>query len=196
MKIKRALRGIIYFLLMKFSKKEGNSKVLLNTKKATSMEPFYSLQAVKNNGKAFPLLSLRGKKVLIVNTASECGYTPQYDELQKLYEEYKDKLEILGFPANDFGEQEKGSDEEIAKFCKINYGVSFPIMKKGTVIKTEAQNAVFKWLTNSKNNGWNDQAPVWNFCKYLVDENGALTAFFGPAVSPMSKEIIDAVTAK
>lgn len=196
MNIKKSFSRLIYFILMKFGVKRENSKVLMNNNQTKSLEPFFSLDATRNNGKNFPFLSLRGKKVLIVNTASECGYTPQYAELEKLYEENKNKLTILGFPSNDFGEQEKGSDDDIAKFCKINYGVTFPIMKKSTVLKGDKQNDIFKWLTNSKKNGWNDQAPMWNFCKYLVDEDGALLAFFGPSVSPLSDEILDKIKGK
>ena len=128
-------------------------------------------------------------KILIVNTASDCGYTPQYTDLEKLYKEYKDKLIILGFPANDFGEQEKGSNEEIASFCQINYGVTFPLMQKSTVIKSAAQNEVFKWLSDKNKNGWNEQEPTWNFCKYLVDENGILVNVYNSSVSPY--ELID-----
>ncbi len=196
MGIKQSLKRFAYFFLMKLPGKSGNAKVMMNEKKTKSLEPFYSLQATKNNGKGLAFVSLRGKKVLIVNTASECGYTPQYDELEKLYEENKSKLVVLGFPSNDFGEQEKGSDDEIAKFCKINFGVTFPLMKKSTVIKSDRQNAVFEWLTNGKKNGWNNQPPEWNFCKYLIDEDGMLTGVFASAVSPLSKEIQEAVNAK
>jgi glutathione peroxidase len=128
-----------------------------------------------------------------VNTASDCGYTDQYDDLQKLYEENKDKLLILGFPANDFKEQEKGTDEEIARFCKLNYGVAFPLMKKSSVIKRPGQNVVFKWLTDSTQNGWNTKPPSWNFAKYLVNEQGMLTNYFGSSVSPLSNEVLEAI---
>jgi len=130
---------------------------------------------------------------LLVNTASDCGYTNQYDDLQKLYEENKDKLVIIGFPANDFKEQEKGSDEEIAQFCKLNFGVSFPLMKKSTVIKSPQQNTIFQWLTDSTKNGWNNKPPRWNFTKYLVNEEGMLTDYFGSSIPPMSKDVIDAI---
>ena len=136
---------------------------------------------------------MKGKKVLLVNTASNCGYTSQYSELQELYEKYKGKLEIIGFPANDFKEQEKGSDEEIAQFCKVNFGVSFPLMKKSVVIKSTDQNPVFKWLSDSTQNGWNQKEPSWNFSKYLVDEKGVLTNYFDPSVSPLSEEVIKSI---
>ncbi len=154
---------------------------------------FYSLQAVANNGAAIFFDQFKGRKVLVVNTASDCGYTPQYDDLQKLYDQYKNKLVIIGFPANDFGEQEKGNDDEIAHFCKVNYGVSFLLAKKSTVIKKAGQNKVFEWLSNKNENGWNDQQPTWNFSKYLINENGELTHYFEPSVSPLSNEVIDAI---
>ena len=130
---------------------------------------------------------------MLVNTASNCGYTNQYDDLQKLSEQYKEKLVVLGFPANDFKEQEKGSDEEIAQFCRINFGVSFPLMKKSSVIKGGSQNEVFAWLSDAGKNGWNKQQPSWNFCKYIVDEEGRLTNFFGPTIEPLDKEITTAL---
>ena len=156
----------------------------------------YSLKGVLNNGTAFDFSTLQGKKVLLVNTASDCGYTKQYDELQKLYEENKDKLVVIGFPANDFKEQEKGTDEEIAQFCKLNFGVTFPLMQKSTVIRSPQQNIIFQWLTDSLKNGWNNKAPSWNFAKYLVNEEGVLTNYFGSSISPGSKDIQDAVNKK
>jgi len=156
----------------------------------------YSLKGVLNNGIPFDFSTLQGKKVLLVNTASDCGYTKQYDELQKLYEENKDKLVVIGFPANDFKEQEKGTDEEIAQFCKLNFGVTFPLMQKSTVIRSPQQNIIFQWLTDSLKNGWNNKAPSWNFAKYLVNEEGVLTNYFGSSISPGSKDIQDAVNKK
>lgn len=161
-----------------------------NVKPPTS---FYSLSTTLNNGKELPFEKLKGKKVLLVNTASNCGYTPQYAELQKLYQHSKDELEIIAFPANDFKEQEKGSDEDIAQFCTVNYGVSFPITKKSTVVKEAAQNPVFTWLTDKTKNGWNDASPTWNFAKYLINEEGVLTHCFDPGVSPLSAEVTKAV---
>ena len=129
---------------------------------------------------------------MIVNTASNCGYTNQYAELQKLYEHSREDLTIIAFPANDFKEQEKGSNEEIAQFCKINYGVSFPLAKKSSVVKGANQNKVFEWLTHKELNGWNDKQPSWNFSKYLIDEEGNLTHYFDPAVSPLSEQVVRA----
>lgn len=158
-----------------------------------AQQSFYTLEATLNNGTILDFANFKNKKVMIVNTASDCGFTNQYEGLQALYEKYKDKLEIIGFPANDFGEQEKGSDEAIGQFCKINYGVTFPLCKKAIVKKKEGQHEVFQWLTDENKNGWNYVAPTWNFCKYLVDEEGNLTHFFEAAVEPMGKEITTAL---
>ena len=143
-----------------------NKKLMSTTVSAAS---FYDLQITLNNGKVFSFSTLKNKKVLLVNTASDCGYTKQYDGLQALHEKYKNQLFIIGFPANDFGKQEKEGDDTIAEFCKINFGVSFPLAKKSTVIKNANQNEVYQWLTHEDKNGWNYTAPSWNFCKYLVD---------------------------
>jgi glutathione peroxidase len=130
---------------------------------------------------------------MLVNTASDCGYTDQYEALQKLSEECKDRLVVIGFPANDFKQQEKGSDEEIAQFCKLNFGVTFPLMKKSVVKKDPQQNEVFKWLTDSTMNGWNNKPPSWNFAKYIVNEEGILTNYFGSSISPAGKDIKKAI---
>ena len=183
----------IYPMWMWFAGKKGlNSKNLTN-EKITPAVSFYSLKDTSINGVVFDFEQLKGKKVMLVNTASDCGYTGQYDDLQKLSEQYKDKLVIIGFPANDFKEQEKGSDEEIAAFCKLNFGVSFPLMQKSSVKKGVNQNKIFEWLTDSTKNGWNKQQPSWNFCKYIVDEQGRLTNFFGSTIEPFSKEILTAL---
>lgn len=153
----------------------------------------YGLTVILNNGTRFSLETWKGKKVLLVNTASNCGYTPQYEELQELKEMYEGRLEVLAFPANDFKEQEKGTDEEIESFCKINYGVSFPLASKSSVIHGPQQNPVFQWLTQKDKNGWNNFQPPWNFSKYLVSEDGRLLACFDPSVSPISKEMLQAI---
>jgi glutathione peroxidase len=168
-----------------------NSKVLSSQTPASTS--FYDLKAVMNNGKEYDFSQLKNKKVLIVNTASNCGYTPQYDDLEKLYSINKDTLQIIAFPANDFKEQEKDDDETIAEFCKINFGVTFPLMKKAVVVKKEDQNNVFNWLTQKEKNGWNTKEPSWNFCKYLIDEKGNLTHFFEASVPPLGKEITNAI---
>ena len=129
-----------------------------------------------------------------MNTASDCGYTGQYGELEKLSQENKETLVVLGFPANDFKEQEKGTDENIASFCKLNFGVTFPLLQKSKTVKGTGQNEIFQWLTHKNKNGWNDQAPTWNFCKYLVDEDGKLVHFFASSVEPMSSEVLKAIS--
>lgn len=173
-----------------------NSKVLVNNKNSKPTQSVYELTVQLNNGNALPLQTYKGKKILLVNTASDCGYTNQYDDLQKLYQQFNNQLTIIGFPANDFKEQEKGDDEEIAQFCKINYGVTFPLAKKSVVVKSGDQNNIFKWLTNKKQNGWNDKMPTWNFSKYLINEQGVLTHYFDPSVSPLSEEVVNAVVSR
>jgi glutathione peroxidase len=190
MTVRQSVLKTVYPLIIKAGEWFGlKSGVLQNEKNVLPPVSFYSLTAIANNGQAINFKGYKGKKIMVVNTASDCGYTAQFDELQKLHEQYKDKLEILGFPANDFKEQEKGTDAEIAQFCKINFGVTFQLMKKSKVIKGARQNEVFDWLSNANKNGWNDKAPEWNFSKYLVNEQGILTHYFAPAVSPLSDEV-------
>ena len=184
----------VYPALMWFNQLTGKkTKVMENTEGTTTLRSIHDLSVQLNDGSDLDLRTFKGKKILLVNTASNCGYTNQYEDLQKLYDANKDKLVVIAFPANDFKEQEKGSDEEIAAFCKINYGVTFPLAKKSTVIKGNYQNEVFKWLTYPELNGWNDQQPTWNFCKYLVDEDGKLIKYFDTAVSPLNEEVINAI---
>lgn len=179
-----------WMLLSKFSRK-NNVKIL--RRNITAPVSFYTLTCYSNNGELIDFNVFKGKKVLLVNTASDCGYTCQYKGLEKLYRQYKDKLVVLGFPSNDFKEQEKKSDEEIAQFCKINFEVSFPLISKSVVVKSDLQNPVFQWLTNAGKNGWCNQQPSWNFSKYLVDEEGKLIGYFGPSVSPENPAIIKAI---
>ena len=130
----------------------------------------------------------KGKKILVVNTASACGYTPQYKELEALYEKYKNKLVIIGFPANNFGGQEPGTNAEIKEFCTKNYGVTFPIAAKISV-KGDDIAPIYKWLTSKTENGVLDATIGWNFNKFLIDENGNMLAYFPSKVTPMSEEI-------
>ncbi|MEI8059235.1 MAG: glutathione peroxidase [Ferruginibacter sp.] len=176
----------VYPVFMWIAKLTGtNAKELANTDK-TSVVSFYSLKDTLNDGSIFYFDQLKGKKVILVNTASDCGYTDQYGDLQKLYETNKDHLTIIGFPANDFKNQEKGDDASIITFCQRNYGVSFLLMKKSSVKKGVNQNLVFQWLTDATKNGWNNEVPSWNFTKYIVNENGVLTNYFGSTISPLS----------
>jgi glutathione peroxidase len=178
-----------YPLIMLGSKMfRSNTTMKSNHQMITPPLSFYSLSALTNSGKLFDFAGLQGKYVLIANTASQCGFTGQYAQLQELQEAYADKLVVLGFPANDFGRQEPGADDEIASFCQLNFGVSFPLMKKASVLGNQKQ-PVYQWLTNAAQNGWNNEEPNWNFCKYLVDQNGHLLGFYASAVSPLDEEI-------
>jgi len=196
MTVRQKILKAVYPALMWYTKIRGKNVTELKNEQKRPPVSFYSLKATLNNGETLDFISLKGKKVMLVNTASDCGYTGQYDALQKLYEEHKSELFVLGFPANDFKQQEKGTDEEIARFCKLNFGVTFPLMKKSVVIKREGQNEVFQWLTDSAKNGWNSKPPSWNFCKYIVSEEGVLTSYFASSISPDSKDILDAVNEK
>jgi glutathione peroxidase len=192
MTIKQQLLKVFYPALMKLSGLKKD-RIKINRTKMQPVVSIYTLNVLKSNNELLLLNDLKGKKILLVNTASDCGYTQQYEALEALYEKFKDKLVILAFPANDFKQQETGTDEEIASFCKINYGVSFPLMKKSQVIKGPHQNRVFNWLSDANKNGWNNLAPVWNFSKYLVDEQGVLTHYFDPSVSPLGAEMLAAI---
>jgi glutathione peroxidase len=188
---------IVYPLLIAFTKLMGRkTKILANAKNIRPAQSIYDLSIALNNGSSLPLQTYKGKKLLLVNTASDCGYTNQYDDLQKLYQQFNDQLEIIAFPANDFKEQEKGSDNDIAQFCRVNFGVTFPLAKKSVVIRSGDQNNVFKWLTDKSKNGWNEQPPSWNFSKYLVNEQGTLTHYFDPSVSPLDEEVVKAIDKK
>ena len=184
---------LFYPIILKASKKGKNGTVLNNENKTSPVVSFYNQKATLNNRKQIDFSSFSGKKVLIVNTASNCGFTPQYAALQKLHEKLGDKLAIIAFPSNDFKDQEQYNDQEISQFCQVNYGVTFPIAKKGVVIKNKDQQLIFQWLTDSKANGWNNHAPDWNFSKYLIDEKGNLTRYFGPSISPLDNEFLKAV---
>jgi glutathione peroxidase len=193
--LRQQLLKWIYPLLIWYKKATGKNKKLEFERNSKPAVSFYSLSAVLNDGKELCFESFKNKKVLIVNTASNCGYTNQYAALQELYQKYKEKMLIIAFPSNDFKEQEKGTDEEIALFCQHNFGISFPIAKKSVVIKSADQNKVFEWLSHKELNGWNEQAPSWNFSKYLINEKGILTHYFDPAVLPFAPEIVKTIEA-
>lgn len=169
-----------YPLIMK-----GSKKIILSNK--DNIQPIKDLYAIKiklSNDSIFDLSVYKGKKIMIVNVASDCGFTAQYEELEHLYETHKDSLLIIAFPANDFKQQEKGTDADIVSFCKKNYGVSFPIAQKAVVVKNKEQQELYQWLTNKNLNGWNEQAPTWNFCKYIIDEKGVLMRFANSSITP------------
>ena len=178
----------IVILLSGFSYK----RIAKNNNSTVSSSNFYDLKAVTIDGQEISFEKFKGKKVLIVNVASKCGYTYQYEGLQKLHELYGNKVSVLGFPANDFLFQERGSNEEIAEFCESNYGVTFQMFEKITT-KGKKQSPVYHWLSNKELNGWNDQKPSWNFCKYIIDEDGKLVGFFDSKVTPLSEEIVSLI---
>ena len=154
---------------------------------------FYSLTTKDIAGNAFSFEQFKGKKVLIVNTASDCGYTGQYENLEKLSKQFAGSLVVVGFPANDFKNQETKDDQAIAAFCQKNYGVSFPLMSKSVVLKSNDQNPVYTWLSTANLNGWCNQVPAWNFCKYLINEQGVLTHYFPMSVDPLDAKIVEAI---
>jgi glutathione peroxidase len=157
---------------------------------------FYDLTAKTIEGKEYNFSSLKGKKVLIVNTASKCGYTPQYQDLEKLFETYANKnFIIIGFPADNFGHQEPGSNSEIQEFCKKNYGVNFQMMEKISV-KGDDMHAVYQWLTQKAKNGKMDSSVKWNFQKYMIDEKGNLVDVAYSGDKPMGDKIVNWVNGK
>jgi len=160
----------------------------INNQNKKPDKSFYDLKAKDINGKEILMSDYKDKKILIVNVASKCGYTPQYESLQNLYEDYKGNLCILAFPSNDFLNQEPGTNQEIKTFCKTNFGVQFDIFEKISV-KGDDIHPIYSWLSNKKNNGWNNKNPIWNFSKYLIDEDGVLVGFWGPSIDPQSDEI-------
>lgn len=152
-------------------------------------ESFYSFKVKTLDGEDFDFATLKGKKVMIVNTASKCGYTPQYKDLVELYEQYKQKLVIIGFPANNFGNQEPGTALEIRQFCTENFNVDFPMMEKISV-KGDDIHPLYQWLTSKEKNGVMDSAVKWNFQKYLIDENGKLFDVLYSKEKPGSGKVI------
>ncbi len=154
---------------------------------------FYTLTAKSIDGAEVAFSQFKGKKVIILNVASNCGYTPQYAHWEKFYNENKDKVVVLGFPCNQFLGQEPGSNEEIQSFCQKNYGVTFQLFDKIDV-KGKDQSEIYQWLTDKSKNGWNTQEPSWNFCKYLINEQGELMEFFASAIKPDDKAFIIAVS--
>ncbi len=156
-----------------------------------AQKSFYDFTVKDINGKDFPLSQLKGKKVLVVNTASKCGNTPQYEQLEAIYKLYGGaKFTIIGFPSNNFGAQEPGTDAEIRNFCTQNYGVTFPMMSKISV-KGDDMHPLYKWLTSKSENGVLDSEVKWNFQKYLIDENGALVRVVDPRTKPDDDSVLN-----
>ena len=169
--------------------------VMTATSTAQDHTSFYDFTVKTIDGKEFPLNQLKGKKVLIVNTASKCGYTPQYAKLEELYQQYGgENFTIIGFPANNFMKQEPGTNEEIQEFCQINYGVTFPMMEKISVKGADIA-PLYSWLTEKEQNGVMDAKVKWNFQKFMINEDGTMAGMAPPGESPMSESIINWITA-
>jgi glutathione peroxidase len=161
-----------------------------NSKKSNEMtESIYEIKINSIDNKALDLISFKGKKLLIVNVASECGYTPQYEQLQELYELHQKDLTIIGCPSNDFGGQEPGNGDQIAQFCKKNYGVTFPLTEKVGI--TKSTHPLYQWLTQKEKNGVADGNVKWNFHKFLVEKDGTLYKELPSSVSPLDEQILD-----
>ena len=170
--------GLAAFLVGVFSK----------GKKSNVSGSFYDFKMKSLDGSEIDFAQFRGKNLLIVNTASKCGYTPQLKDLEKLHEQFGNKVAVLGFPANNFLWQEPGSNEEIAEFCERNYGVKFQMFEKISV-KGDDKSPLYKWLEAKSG-----ETPSWNFCKYVVDKKGNVVGFFPSKVNPLDKEIIDKIS--
>jgi len=153
---------------------------------------FYQFTIPSLNGELIPMDFYKGKKVVVLNVASKCGYTPQYADWEAFFQRNGDKVVVLGFPCNDFGGQEPGSAAEIETFCQKNYGVTFPLFEK-LHVKGAEKAPLFQWLTDPAQNGWNSQEPSWNFCKYVINEKGELTHFFGSNVKPDNEAFRQAI---
>jgi glutathione peroxidase len=172
-----------------FSKKQT---ILSSTNVNNYKGSFYDFIVNDLSGKPVNLKDFEGKTVVLINVASKCGFTPQYADWQKFHEKYGDKVAVLGFPANDFMSQEPGSSEEIAEFCQKNYGVTFRMFEKVTVTGKDKA-PLYNWLSTKELNGWNNQEPTWNFCKYLINKEGKLTHFFESKITPENPEFLKAV---
>jgi len=159
---------------------------------AAPTKSLYDFTVNDITGKPVELKKYMGKKVVILNVASKCGYTKQYADWEKFFEDHGQQVVVLGFPANNFMGQEPGSNEEIAQFCKATFGVKFPMFAKVSV-KGDDQAPIYKWLSTKELNGWNDKVPSWNFCKYVINEKGELTHFFASGVKPEDAEFKKAV---
>ncbi|MGM9508056.1 glutathione peroxidase [Larkinella sp. GY13] len=193
--------GVLAVTLSSFMSVKTVLNFLLSDKSEVAVRPANAVAPTKSlydftvnsiEGKTVPLKQYRGKKVVILNTASKCGFTPQFEKWEAFYKEHGDKVVVLGFPSNNFKSQDPGSNSEIAEFCKKNYGVSFPMFEK-TEVLGENQSPLYKWLSDKSMNGWNDKVPTWNFCKYVINEKGELTHFFASKVLPTDPEFKSAV---
>lgn len=174
--------------------KAKNKLVMENSNSHIANLPdIYSFKVEGLSGDSIDFSAFKGKKIMIVNTASKCGLTPQYEGLEKLYNTYKDELVIVGFPANDFMSQEPGTNDEIQAFCQKNYGVSFPMAAKISVVGMDMA-PIYRWLTDQSLNGVMNSEVSWNFQKYILNEHGQLIGFYSPKTDPLADEIIQVIT--
>lgn len=186
--------ALFYSCQNQAQKKQTTAPIAITTPMAK--ETIYQFKVEDLSGDSFDFSTLKGKKILVVNTASECGLTPQYEQLQEIYEKYKDKnFVIVGFPANNFGAQEPGTNQQIATFCQKNYGVTFPMMAKISV-KGSDMHPVYQFLTQKAKNGLEDSEVQWNFQKYLINENGELVKVVSPRTLPTDAEIVNWIEGK
>ena len=187
---------IAILILSSCQNQAQNNIKAMESQTPVQTQTIYQFKVTDLYGKEFDFSTLKGKKLLIVNTASECGLTPQYKDLEAIYSKYKDKnFVIIGFPANNFGSQEPGSNEQIAKFCQMNYGVTFPMMSKISV-KGKDIHEVYQFLTQKNKNGLQDSQVEWNFQKYLINEEGELIKVLSPRVLPTDAEIVGWINGK
>ncbi len=194
--MKKIIVAIALFFLTGCNTKKVQYDTQKDTNKPMTTKSIHQFIVKDIQGNDFDLSTLKGKKVLIVNTASKCGLTPQFEQLQQIYETYKsDNFEIIGFPSNDFLEQDPGSNEEIVSFCQLNYGVTFPMMEK-VVVKGENKAPIYKYLTSKEENGIQDFDIQWNFQKFLINEDGHIEKVISPRTLPNDEEIIRWITSK
>ena len=187
---------IAILILSSCQNQAQNNIKAMESQTPVQTQTIYQFKVTDLYGKEFDFSTLKGKKLLIVNTASECGLTPQYKDLEAIYRKYKDKnFVIIGFPANNFGSQEPGSNEQIAKFCQMNYGVTFPMMSKISV-KGKDIHEVYQFLTQKYKNGLQDSQVEWNFQKYIINEEGELIKVLSPSVLPTDTEIVGWINRK
>jgi glutathione peroxidase len=187
---------ITILILSSCQNQAQNNIKAMESQTPVQTQTIYQFKVTDLYGKEFDFSTLKGKKILVVNTASECGLTPQYKDLEAIYKKYKDlNFVIVGFPANNFGSQEPGSNEQIAKFCQMNYGVTFPMMSKISV-KGKDIHEVYQFLTQKDKNGLQDSQVEWNFQKYLINEEGELIKVLSPRVLPTDSEIVDWINGK
>ena len=186
--------ALFYSCQNQAQKKQTTAPTAITTPMAK--ETIYQFKVEDLSGDSFDFSTLKGKKILVVNTASECGLTPQYEQLQEIYEKYKDKnFVIVGFPANNFGAQEPGTNQQIATFCQKNYGVTFPMLAKISV-KGSDMHPIYQFLTQKAKNGLEDSEVQWNFQKYLINENGELVKVVSPRTLPTDAEIVNWIEGK